>query len=128
MRSELVFAFFLPFCVGIFSLGVTNVAAQGCMAGGCHPGLAGAKYLHGPVAAEMAGANGCEMCHLASGVKCAVGRGGIFKLKNTGLCVACHAKGAGTKHSAKETEAKCLRCHVPHGSDRSRHLLRPERQ
>lgn len=125
MRYELFAGFVLTIFFGVLAMGVTKVAAHGCMVGGCHQGLAEVKYLHGPVAAEMAGANGCEMCHVSAGAKCGVGRGGIFTLKTRGLCVTCHGKGTSTKHSAKEIETKCLQCHAPHGSDSSRHLLRP---
>lgn len=114
----------LLFCLATFSVAAGGAAAAGCMAGGCHQGLTRFKYMHGPVAAELAGANGCAMCHEPAGAKCSVGRGGRYRLKGKGLCVACHAKGAGSQHSAKEIESKCLKCHHPHGSNVSQYLLR----
>ena len=100
------------------------VLAKGCMDGGCHQELTRVKYMHGPVAAELAGVNGCEMCHVPAGAKCSPGKGGKYQTKGKGLCVTCHVKGTGTQHSAKEIESKCLKCHDPHGSIVSRHMLR----
>ena len=128
MRSRLFFCLALTVFFVIFSVTVDEAIAKGCMNGGCHQGLTKVKYMHGPVAAEMAGANGCEMCHVSSGVKCSVGRGGSYNIKTKGLCVTCHAKGTGTRHSDKEIESKCLKCHYPHGSDISRHMLRANRK
>lgn len=106
---------------------VAEAVAKGCMAGGCHQELVQVKYMHGPVAAEMAGVNGCEMCHVPGGVKCSVQRAGSYVLKGKGLCETCHVKGAGTQHSAAEIETQCLQCHDPHGSDFSRYMLRSGR-
>jgi hypothetical protein len=33
------------------------------------------------------------------------------------MCNICHTRGAGTQHTAKKID--CLKCHDPHGSDRS---------
>ena len=118
--------------LGLLSLlfGVVSVAtaarveAKGCMNGGCHQELTRVKYMHGPVAAEMAGVNACEMCHIPAGARCSSGKGGSYKLKGKGLCATCHGKGTGTQHSDKEIESKCLSCHNPHGSDVSRYMLK----
>lgn len=114
----------LVFLVSFAAVVVDDAVAKGCMAGGCHQQLTQVKYMHGPVAAEMAGVKGCEMCHVLSGRQCSASRGGSYKVKIKGLCVTCHDKGAGTQHSAKEIESKCLKCHGPHGSDKSRYMLR----
>lgn len=119
-----------PFCLFSILFGVVfivtaaKVEAKGCMNGGCHQELTKVKYMHGPVAAEMAGVNACEMCHVPAGAKCTSSKGGSYKVKSKGLCATCHVKGTGTQHSDKEIEAKCLKCHDPHGSDVSRHMLR----
>jgi len=122
--------FWLFFCLALVAFFVsidgveTEAATMGCMNGTCHQELAEIKYMHGPVAAEMAGANGCKMCHVPAGVNCSAVNGGQFKVKVKGLCIACHAKGTGSQHSAKEIESKCLICHGPHGSDTNRYMLR----
>ena len=122
---RIVFLCLLTVLFGIVSFaGATKVAAKGCMNGGCHQELTKVKYMHGPVAAEMAGVNACEMCHVTTGAKCSSKKAGSYKLKGKGLCATCHASGTGTQHSAKEIESKCLNCHDPHGSDVSRHMLR----
>ena len=128
MRSGLFFCFALTVFFVISSVTVADVVAKGCMDGGCHQELTKVKYMHGPVAAEMAGVNGCKMCHLSSGAKCSASRAGSYKIKTKGLCVTCHAKGAGTQHSAKEIESKCLNCHNPHGSNVSPQMLRADRK
>ena len=128
MRCNLFVGWFLVAFIGIFTVTVAEAVAKGCMNGGCHQELTRVQFMHGPVAAEMAGVNGCEMCHVSAGAKCSVGRAGSYTIKGKGLCVTCHAKGAGTQHSAKEIEAKCLQCHDPHGSEISRYMLRAGRK
>ena len=128
MRFNLSFCFFLMTFGAILSVSVNEAVAQGCMDGGCHQELVKVKYMHGPVAAEMAGVNGCKMCHVPDGAKCSEGRAGSYRTKIKGLCATCHAKGTGTQHSNKEIESKCLQCHDPHGSDVSRHMLRAGRK
>lgn len=109
----------------IFSFGSENGAsAKGCMSGSCHQNLAKVKYMHGPIAAELAGAQGCVMCHKSAGASCTQKQGGKFRLKTNGLCLACHDKGTSTKHSQIQVESKCLDCHSPHGSELSPQLLR----
>lgn len=103
---------------------VAAVAAEGCLSGSCHRELTETKYLHGPVAAEMAGAQGCKMCHLPAGSSCTPGKGGQFTLKGKDICLTCHGKGTGTLHSQSQVEDKCLTCHVPHGSNSSPNMLR----
>ena len=117
-------------CLMVLLLGVASVAtasrvaAKGCMNGGCHQELTKVKYMHGPVAAELAGVNACEMCHVPAVSRCSSSKGGSYKLKGKGLCATCHVKGTGTQHSSKKIESKCLNCHDPHGSDVSRYMLR----
>ena len=121
-RSSLCFGFVVML---IWFSGVGNcAAAKGCMSGACHQLFAGVKYMHGPIAAELAGAQGCVMCHVPTGVNCTSKHGGKFSLKKKGLCLACHDKGTGTQHSQVQVESKCLECHAPHGSELSPQLLR----
>ncbi|MGV1099476.1 cytochrome c3 family protein [Thiovibrio sp. JS02] len=105
-----------------------EASAKGCLNGACHERLAGVRYLHGPVAAEMAGANGCEMCHLPAGPACSANKGGKFTLKSKDICLTCHARGTGTQHTQAQVESKCLTCHAPHGSDTSPQMLRPKKR
>ena len=123
--QRIVLLCLLALFFGVVSIAAASkVVAKGCMNGGCHQELIKVKYMHGPVAAELAGVNACEMCHVPAGAKCSSSKGGNYKIKSKGLCATCHVKGTGTQHSAKEIESKCLKCHDPHGSDVSRHMLR----
>ena len=124
MRRIVLLCLFSLFVGAVSFANPAKVAAKGCMNGGCHQELMDVKYMHGPVAAELAGVNACEMCHVPAGAKCSSKKGGSYKLKGKGLCATCHAKGTGTQHSDKQVESKCLKCHDPHGSDVSRHMLR----
>lgn len=100
------------------------VMAKGCLTGGCHQQLTQVQYVHGPVAAEMAGVDGCVMCHLPSGPSCTAAGAGHFTLREKDLCLICHEKGVGTQHTESEVEDKCLTCHLPHGSEVSPQMLR----
>ena len=124
MKSAVFFriALFLPVLFYSFS---SDAQAKGCMAGGCHQKLTNVKYMHGPVAAEMAGVKACEICHVPVRSKCSSKKAGKFKLKSKGLCLTCHVKGTGSQHSSGAIAAKCLKCHSPHGSDSSSQMLRP---
>lgn len=114
--------------VGLLGLaGRVDAAGQGCLSGACHQALAKPRYLHGPVAAEMAGAKACVMCHLPAGPACTATAKGRFTLKGKEICQACHTKGTGTQHSKSEVEGKCLKCHAPHGSETSRQFLRADK-
>jgi len=98
--------------------------ATSCLNGSCHKPLTATKHLHGPVAAEMAGAKGCVTCHVPAGTSCSTGKKGVFKpLSPAGLiCKICHLRGTGTQHSVKKIN--CLKCHDPHGSDKNAKLTR----
>jgi len=109
----------------VFSASVAN--AKNCLTGGCHQKLTEVRYMHGPVAAEMANVKACEMCHVRSGSACTSSKGGSYKLKGQDMCSMCHAQGTGTQHSEAGVNAKCLSCHNPHGSDSSPHMLRSGR-
>lgn len=100
------------------------LADQGCLRNGCHQDLVKVKYLHGPVAAEMAGGKGCEICHQPAGATCTPSKAGIFRTRVKGICKTCHSKLTGSHHTQTDVEAKCLRCHDPHGSDTSPQMLR----
>ncbi len=101
-----------------------GAAAKTCIAGGCHKALVSPKFLHGPVAAEEAGAVGCASCHVPAGAACAPGKAGKFQLKtkHDRLCLLCHERGTATQHT--KTRGNCLSCHTPHGSEQSPSLLR----
>ena len=115
------------FCATLFLLvlfSASVASAKGCMTGSCHQSLTKVKYMHGPVAAEMAGVKACVMCHVPAGSTCSAKKGGKFKLKSKDLCQICHVKGTGSQHSSAGVAAKCLKCHSPHGSDNSPQMLR----
>ena len=99
-------------------------AAPTCVAGGCHRNLAGAKFVHGPVAAELAGGEGCVSCHIPAGQPCSASKAGKFsyKTKKERLCLLCHERGTATQHTRSRSD--CLSCHDPHYSDLSDKLLR----
>ena len=107
-----------------FFLCFTGAGAQAgsCLDGGCHKELTTTRYLHGPVAAEMANVQGCIMCHIPQGRQCSTNMGGDFKLKGKGMCTTCHDKGTGSQHSSAATN--CLKCHAPHGSETNANMLR----
>lgn len=96
--------------------------ASSCLTNGCHQDLTHLKYIHGPIGAEMAGAQGCIMCHLPTGAACTSTTAGHFKLKERDMCLTCHAKGTGNQHS--NAKINCLQCHHPHGSKTSPFMLR----
>lgn len=104
--------------------GSPRAQAAGCAAGECHKKLVSAKFLHGPVAAEEAGAEGCVSCHVPAGRPCAPGTAGAFSLKTKKerLCFLCHDRGTATQHTKTRTD--CLACHNPHASESSKNLLR----
>lgn len=124
--SERTFLFpaTLIFMGTLLLLNPAAAKAKGCLNGGCHQELTQIQYMHGPVAAEMAGADGCVMCHLPSGPSCTASKAGTFSLKEKDICLICHEKGVGTQHTESEVESKCLTCHLPHGSDISPQMLR----
>jgi hypothetical protein len=99
--------------------------AVSCLEGGCHQEITASKYLHGPIAAEQIGATGCISCHVPAGKACAPGSAGSFQplAPSVQMCQICHSRGAGTQHTLQKID--CLKCHDPHGSDRSQDLQRP---
>lgn len=117
-KSLSLFFFLLALCVA------NEAVASECLNGSCHANLTKTKYLHGPVAAEQAGAKGCVACHVPAGRICSNGKKGVFKpmLKSVKMCQMCHTKGTGTQHSSKNLD--CLKCHDPHGSNKSISLKR----
>jgi len=113
--------FFLVFCLSAVFMAPVAVRAN-CMAGGCHSGIAGLRYMHGPVGAEFAGVKGCEVCHESAGRACSARKGGAWRLKKGRICGTCHGAGTSTVHSS--SRKKCLSCHNPHGSATSPAMLR----
>ncbi|MHB8810199.1 MAG: hypothetical protein ACYC9M_09325 [Desulfobulbaceae bacterium] len=116
----------IVFCFFLLAAGqVQPTRAASCLSGGCHQEIGARKYLHGPIAAEQAGNKGCVACHVPAGRECAQGRAGSFQplAPSTRMCQVCHSRGTGTQHSSKQID--CLKCHDPHGSNRSTDLLHP---
>lgn len=112
----------------LFSLGLAPIQPDqafgaGCLTGGCHQALTTMKHMHGPLGAELAGVQGCIMCHSPAGPACTAASAGIFTIKAKGLCRTCHVQGAGSQHANAATP--CLDCHDPHGSNRSPYMLKP---
>lgn len=99
------------------------LAGQNCLRNGCHHKLTAVRYLHGPVAAEIGGGQGCVVCHQPAGAECTPTRAGRFRTKGKDICTICHGKLTGSHHT-RAAGAKCLTCHDPHGSDTSPQLLR----
>ncbi len=110
--------------LGIAPLGAGPVWAETCLSGGCHQPIVDYKFVHGPVAAEEAGVQGCVSCHEPAGAACTASAPGKFrfKTKKNRLCLMCHDRGTGTQHT--RARGKCLSCHAPHGSDRGITLMR----
>ena len=113
--------------VAIFILAIVLTGeseAASCLTGNCHKPLTATKYLHGPIAAEMAGAKGCIACHIPAGKLCSKGNKGVFRPLASGvkMCQICHSRGTGTQHSSKKIN--CLKCHDPHGSNKNAELKR----
>jgi len=114
----------LTITLAAWALGPTAASAGTCIAGDCHKSIVSTKFLHGPVAAEEAGAEGCVSCHVPSGAACTAAKKGQFayKTKEDRLCLLCHERGTGSQHT--RTRAGCLSCHAPHGSEESHKLMR----
>ena len=95
-----------------------------CIAGTCHESIVSQKFLHGPVAAEEAGVEGCVTCHIPAGAKCSKTKAGTYKFKTKPerLCLMCHERGTGTQHT--RAGSRCLSCHSPHGAEGSTNLMR----
>ena len=110
------------FFLAIFFTG--EAEASKCFTGNCHADLGKTKYLHGPIAAEKAGAQGCITCHVPAGKPCTKKGKGVYKILAPAslVCQICHTRGTGTQHSMKKID--CLKCHDPHGSDKSAALNR----
>ncbi|MDH5298206.1 MAG: hypothetical protein OEV91_04235 [Desulfobulbaceae bacterium] len=107
----------------LFTLPASGPAlAASCLDNGCHQALAARRYLHGPVAAELAGTTGCVTCHQPNGGPCTPTRPGQFSLDKKGMCLLCHEKATGSPHT--DTQSNCLDCHDPHGSETSPFMVR----
>lgn len=126
-KKELIYMLSRSIPLAVFMLASLLTAeswAASCLSGSCHKPLATTKYLHGPVAAELAGAKGCVTCHVPAGKACTQKKKGVFRpLASSGkMCKICHSRGTGTQHSTKKVN--CLKCHDPHGSNKSARLKR----
>lgn len=110
--------------VALAMLTAGQAGAATCLTGNCHTSLTKTRFIHGPVAAEQAGARGCVACHVPAGKSCTPNRKGSFKpmAPPAKMCQLCHSRGTGTQHSAKNIN--CLKCHDPHGSDKNASLNR----
>jgi putative hemolysin len=106
--------------------GMAGAGGDTCLTGGCHQALNEKKYIHGPVAAEQAGAAGCTACHVPAGRECSPDAAGVFEPPAPAetMCQNCHTVGNETQHTTEERD--CLRCHDPHGSDSSPVFVREE--
>lgn len=116
----------IALCFFLLAVGQAQpTQAASCLSGGCHQEIAARKYLHGPIAAEQADNKGCVACHIPAARECAPDRAGSFQplAPSARMCQVCHSRGTGTQHSIKQID--CLKCHDPHGSNRSQDLLRP---
>lgn len=105
----------------------THGQAATCLTGGCHSALAARKHLHGPIAAEQIGGQGCVACHVPDGPACSRFAGGRFKPLPAAaeMCRFCHTQGSSTAHTDENSD--CLNCHDPHGADSGPEFLRPDR-
>ncbi len=114
----------LTIILAAWVLGPLSASGGTCVTGGCHKDILASKFLHGPVAAEEAGAEGCASCHVPSGAPCTATRAGqyAFKTKEDRLCLLCHDRGTGSQHT--RSRAGCLTCHAPHGSEESYKMMR----
>jgi predicted CXXCH cytochrome family protein len=111
-------------CFAALALAASDAAAGSCTSSGCHKKITGAKFLHGPVAAEETGGEGCVSCHVPAGQACTAAKAGkyTYKTKKERLCLLCHERGTATQHTRTRTD--CLSCHNPHQSEQSKNLLR----
>ena len=114
--------------LALITIAPDKALAKGCMSGSCHQELTTFKYMHGPVAAEMAGAKACVICHQPAGARCTFSKAGRFSLKKKDMCFICHTQGTSTRHSEQEGAGSCLNCHDPHGSNTSASMLRSDYQ
>jgi len=111
----------------IILLMASSVSAGTCLNNNCHQSLTTPKHLHGPIAAEMAGADGCMTCHQPSGKPCTTETAGkfMFTKEDKEMCLLCHGRDVATEHTKKEKT--CLRCHDPHGSEDNYNFLRKDK-
>jgi hypothetical protein len=117
------------FGIGVATFGIAlgmagSSWAGSCVDKGCHAPLIAHKYLHGPLAAESVGGQGCASCHIAAGAPCSGAKGGVFKLVDAkdAICTLCHEASESPNHVGRKTG--CLTCHDPHGGDDSAVMLR----
>lgn len=112
----------LIFSTTIISVPPAAALAASCLNGSCHQELTTMKHMHGPIGAEMAGVQGCIMCHIPAGVACTPAGAGKFTFKVKDMCLTCHVKGSSSRHA--NATSNCLQCHNPHGSNTSPYMLR----
>lgn len=108
------------FALALFAIPGLSLATS-CIQGSCHASVLKFKYLHGPVAAEQSGAGlGCSSCHKSTGKPCTATAKGSFTFaeQKDKLCTICHEKSESPDHVARVSN--CLKCHLPHGSDKSK--------
>ncbi|PLX40912.1 MAG: hypothetical protein C0609_11660 [Deltaproteobacteria bacterium] len=110
--------------VAAFALAVGVASADNCLDGGCHADEVNYKYLHGPLAAEELGMEGCTSCHKPVGNACSADKRGDFEFAaaEKELCSICHGRSTATDHLQQHDN--CLDCHSPHGSDDSSSMQR----
>ncbi len=106
------------------ALAATTALAASCVDNGCHQTQMSYKYLHGPLAAEEAGMDGCNMCHVPEGAPCTASRSGSYKMaySRDALCISCHEKSESPSHVGRVKG--CIKCHSSHGSNKDSMMLR----
>jgi predicted CXXCH cytochrome family protein len=89
-----------------------------CMTGVCHPSIAAADYVHGPIASGM-----CPICHDEGSKPLNLPSSHIEVRKDSGRdkCLLCHEEiralmGLGSVHTPV-ADGDCVDCHDPHQGD-----------
>ncbi len=117
------FIFFLLWCAIInFPAALCSAAQNSCITAECHIDIGKAKYLHGPLAADI-----CIVCHIpGEGDQPPENHKLSYYKEGTELCLDCHDKlekflKGKTNHGPLE-DGECIICHDPHQAD-NRFLL-----
>lgn len=102
----------------------TAAYAGSCVTASCHGAVVKYKFLHGPLAMEPQTDRNCISCHVKAGKACTASTKGDFTFaeEKDKLCTMCHEKSDSPDHVGRVTG--CIRCHNPHGSDKTSKLLK----
>jgi predicted CXXCH cytochrome family protein len=111
-----VIAFVMPLLFA--SAAAATPPTKICMTGVCHPSIAEAEYVHGPIASGM-----CPICHDDGSVPLNLPASHIEVRKDSGRdkCLLCHEEiralmGLGSVHTPV-ADGDCVDCHDPHQGD-----------